>query len=131
MLQGKEHHLKSQEVPIVAGFCHFGSRLLLGYIQVGSFMDTASEDMLMDLLGLGAPSQQEGGQDHLTSTVSCQQWRRRTSSHFVSFSGSFWTQLNATGSARTQYGPMARAREAQHQWQPQPWVLGQGQDEAQ
>lgn len=133
MLQGKEHHFKSQEVPIVAVFFHCGSRFLLRCVQVGSFMDIpALEDILMDLLGLGVPSQREGEEGHLTSTVSSEQRRRTISPHLVSFPDSSWTQLNATGSAKTQDAPMAPQGQSSSSTSsvcPLPWALGQGQDE--
>ncbi|RMC17295.1 hypothetical protein DUI87_05876 [Hirundo rustica rustica] len=82
--------------------------LFLRQPMVGSFMDIpALEDMLMDLLGLGVPSPHEG---------------------------SFWRQLNATGSGRTEDAPMAPQGQSSSSTSdtcPQPWVLGQGHDDAQ
>lgn len=106
-LDAPRHHLKSQ-VSVVTASCQFGSRLLLGYIQVCPYMDIlAVEDMLMDLLGLGVQAQHEGEWDRLTSTFACEKRRKETSTCLASFSGSLWTQLDAIENVRTYHGPMA------------------------
>lgn len=90
--------MKSQ-IPVVAGSCEFGSRFLLVYITVCPYMDIpAVENMLMDLLGLGVQLH-EGEWDCPTSTDSCEKWRKKTSSR-LAFSGSLWTQLDATENVR-------------------------------
>lgn len=99
VLQGNEHNLKSQ-VPVVTGSCQFGSRLLSGYIQVCPHMDLTAVDVLTDLLGLGVQPQHEGKWDHLTSTVTCEKWRKETSTFLASFSGILGTQLDAIENVR-------------------------------
>lgn len=105
----------SFEIPRSPNSCSFLSfwvEIVVGLYSGGFFhghTSTRTLYQLMALLGLGVPSQCEREQHHLTSTVSCGQWRRTTSSLLVYFSGSFWTQLNATGCARTQHGPQGQS----------------------
>jgi len=127
MLQGNEHHLKSQ-VPVVTGSCQFGSRLLSGYIQVCPYMDIPTvEDMFIDLLGVGVQLQHQGEWDRLTSTVSCEKWRKETSIHLAFF---FRQPLDKAGCHRACQGiawacgsPGTRMMEA-------PWVSRAGQPQA-